>query len=75
MVTLIGNKKATDMAYDLIKEVIDEVQFLSLYLRSSQMRVCLFMFISLLKILTSIVCERTIFFSYLSCWFTVTCFL
>jgi len=24
MVTLIGNKKATDMAYDLIKEVIDE---------------------------------------------------
>lgn len=29
MVTLIGNKKATDMAYDLIKEVIDEVNFLS----------------------------------------------
>jgi hypothetical protein len=28
MVTLIGNKKATDMAYDLIKEVIDEVHFL-----------------------------------------------
>lgn len=27
MVTLIGNKKATDMAYDLIKEVIDEVHF------------------------------------------------
>lgn len=29
MVTLIGNKKATDMAYDLIKEVIDEVKLLS----------------------------------------------
>lgn len=29
MVTLIGNKKATDMAYDLIKEVIDEVQLLT----------------------------------------------
>jgi rRNA processing protein Krr1/Pno1 len=27
IVTLIGNKKATDMAYDLIKEVIDEVHF------------------------------------------------
>jgi hypothetical protein len=29
LVTLIGNKKATDMAYDLIKEVIDEVNLLS----------------------------------------------
>jgi hypothetical protein len=75
MVTLIGNKKATDMAYDLIKEVIDEVQLLSLHFRSSQMRVCLFMFMSLLKILTSIVRERTIFPSYLSCRLTVTCFL
>lgn len=27
IVTLIGNKKATDIAYDMIKEVIDEVHF------------------------------------------------
>lgn len=33
MVTLIGNKKATDMAYELIKEVIDEVQLPSVHLK------------------------------------------
>ncbi len=39
--TLIGNKKATDMAYDLIKEVIDEVNLLAAYGQCGEPDPCL----------------------------------
>jgi polyribonucleotide nucleotidyltransferase len=41
LVTLIGNKKATDMAYDLIKEVIDEVNLLAAYGQCGETHPCL----------------------------------
>ncbi len=41
LVTLIGNKKATDMAYDLIKEVIDEVNLLAAYGQFGERHPCL----------------------------------